>query len=143
MKYFILLILTIGWGTQMTQAQPTESGSELFVVLTSEDAETQMMALVLATQTLNREVPVRILLCGEAGNLAFKDSEFPAFQPAKKSPKQLLVGLIKRGVKTEVCGIFLPKRNNSESDLLEGIGVARPPEVAEYMAQENVRYFTF
>lgn len=102
-----------------------------------------MMAFVLATQTANRGVPVRILLCGDAGNLALKDSESSAFRPANRYPKHLLVGLIERGMKTEVCVIFLPIRNNSESDLLEGAGVARPSEVAEYMEHDNVRYFTF
>ncbi len=134
----ILPLLTLA-----TQGQAQDADSELFVVITSEDAETQMMALVLATQSVNRDVPVRILLCGEGGNLALKDFETTTFQPADRSPKELLVGLIEGGVKTEVCGIYLPNREYSESDLIDGVGVASPPEVAGYMAKENVRYFTF
>ena len=115
----------------------------LFVVVTSDDAETQMMAMVLATQSLNKEVPVRVLLCSDAGKLALKDSESPSFAPADRSPKQLLMGLMDRGVQVEVCGIFLPNRDYTESDLIEGVGTAAPPEVAEFMKQEGVRYFTF
>lgn len=125
----------------MTNAQSdTES---LFVVLTSDDAETQMMAMVLATQSLNKDVPVRVLLCSDAGELALKDTNSPSFAPADRSPKQLLMGLMNNGVQVEVCGIFLPNRDYTEADLIEGVGTAAPPEVAEFMKQEGVRYFTF
>jgi len=122
----------------------TKAGDEtLFVVLTSSNAETQMMAMVLATQSLNKDVPVRVLLCSDAGELALKDYESSAFAPADRSPKQLLQGLIERDVKVEVCGIFLPNRDYTEEDLIEGVSPAAPPEVAEFMKQAGVRYFTF
>lgn len=120
-----------------------DSSSDLFVVLTSGDAEAQMMAMVLAMQSANQDVPVRVLLCSEAGELAIRGAESPEFAPANRSPKQLLNGLIDRGVKVEVCGIFLPNREYTEEDLSDGIGVAAPPEVAEFMRKEGVRYFTF
>lgn len=116
---------------------------ELFVVITTEDAETQMMALVLATQSFNQEVPVRILLCSHAGDLAIAHTESVIFEPAGRSPKQLLQNLLNQDVLVEVCGIYLPNRNVDESDLMEDIGVASPPEVARFMKQDGVRYFTF
>ncbi len=119
------------------------SSEDLFVVLTSGDAETQMMAMVLATQSANQDVSIRVLLCSEAGELAIRETESPEFAPANRSPKQLLNGLIDRGVKVEVCGIFLPNRDYTEENLMEGIGVAAPPEVAKFMKREGVRYFTF
>ena len=142
MRLIITLLLFIV--TPMTVlSNPFNSSDELFVVLTSDDAETQMMAMVLATQSANQDVPVRILLCSDAGELAIEGKESPSFAPADRSPLQLLNGLIERGVKVEVCGIFLPNREYTEEDLTDGIGVAAPPEVAEYMKRENVRYFTF
>ena len=141
MKTLIAIFVTLLGFAGMAEAQ-TDSES-LFVVLTSDDAETQMMAMVLATQSLNKDVPVRVLLCSDAGDLALKDSESPAFAPANRSPKQLLMGLMKNGVQVEVCGIYLPNRDYTEADLMDGVGTAAPPEVAEYMKQEGVRYFTF
>ena len=135
-----LFALLFGFVGLVNAQSDTES---LFVVLTSDDAETQMMAMVLATQSLNKDVPVRVLLCSDAGDLALKDSESPAFAPADRSPKQLMMGLMNNGVKVEVCGIYLPNRDYTEADLIDGIGTAAPPEVAEYMKQEGVRYFTF
>ena len=135
-----LFALLFGFVGLVNAQSDTES---LFVVLTSDDAETQMMAMVLATQSLNKDVPVRVLLCSDAGDLALKDSESPAFAPADRSPKQLMMGLMNNGVKVEVCGIYLPNRDYTEADLIDGIGTATPPEVAGFMKQEGVRYFTF
>ncbi|MBP3191846.1 DsrE family protein [Natronogracilivirga saccharolytica] len=65
------------------------------------------------------------------------------FVQADRSPGDLLNNLTAQGVQVEVCGIYLPNREADEDDLAEGIGMAAPPEVAEYMRQEHVRYFTF
>ncbi|AXI99449.1 putative peroxiredoxin [Cyclonatronum proteinivorum] len=144
MKAIILTLFVLASLTAFTHAADHHETKELFVVLTSANAETQMMALVLATQSFNQDVPVRILLCSEAGDLALKDSESPAFKPADRSPKQLLMNLMNNGVTVEVCGIYLPNREHlSADDLLEGVGTARPPEVAAYMKQPHIRYFSF
>jgi len=141
MKTLIAFFITLLGFAGLAEAQ--SENDPIFVVLTSDDAETQMMAMVLATQSLNKDVPVRVLLCSDAGDLALKDSESQAFAPVNRSPKQLLMGLMNNGVQVDVCGIYLPNRDYTETDLIEGIGTAAPPEVAEYMKQEGVRYFTF
>ncbi|MDZ7757309.1 DsrE family protein [Rhodohalobacter sp.] len=141
MKTLITFLITLLGFAGLAEAQ--SENDPLFVVLTSDDAETQMMAMVLATQSLNKDVPVRVLLCSDAGDLALKDSESPSFAPVDRSPKQLLMGLMNKGVQVDVCGIYLPNRDYTETDLMDGIGTAAPPEVAEFMKQEGVRYFTF
>lgn len=137
--FALFLALMISFPALSTEA----SSDQMFVTVTTGDAETQMMAMVLATQSVNQGVSVRILLCSEGGDLALKDSESPGFLPPNRSPKQLLAGLIERGVRVDVCGIYLPNRTVDENDLLDGVGVAAPPEVAEYMRGEGVRFFTF
>ncbi len=134
----LILSVTLLFGSLSHAEDP-----EHFVVLTSADAETQMMTMVLATQSVNKNVTVSVLLCSSAGLLAIEGEESPAFAPANRSPKQLLSGLIERGVEVNVCGIFLPNRDYTEDDLLEGIGVASPPDIAEHMKKPNVRFFTF
>jgi len=136
-KLLILSVIMV-FGSLSSAEDP-----EHFVVLTSDDAETQMMAMVLATQSLNKDVAISVLLCSNAGYLAIEGEESPLFAPANRSPKQLLTGLIERGVEVNVCGIFLPNRNYTEEDLLEGVGIASPPDVAEYMRKPGVRFFTF
>ncbi len=141
MNLLIIIITTFFVAT--TGLQTDQPADDLFLILSSDNAETQMMAMVLATQSFNQDVTVRILLCGEAGDLALKDSESPNFKPADRSPKDLLTGLLNRGATVEVCGIYLPNRTVEESDLMDGIGVAAPPEVAAYMKLANVRLMTF
>lgn len=134
----LLISAAILLGSQSAVDDP-----EYFVILTSEDTETQMMAMVLATQSVNKNVAVSVLLCSNAGLLAVKGEDSPAFAPANRSPKQLLNGLIERGIEVNVCGIFLPNRDFTEEDLIEGIGIASPPDIAEYMKQPGIRFFTF
>jgi len=141
MKSLIILLSILFGFAGIAKSQTADD--QLFVVLTSGDAETQMMAMVLATQSLNKDVPVRVLLCSDAALLAVNGHESPSFAPPDRSPKQLLNGLISREVQVDVCGIFLPNRDLTEADLTEGVGTAAPPEVAEFMKMEGVRYFTF
>jgi predicted peroxiredoxin len=143
MNKVIILLTALFMSTGLTVLNAQSDHNPLFVVVTSGDAETQMMAMVLATQSANQDVPVRILLCSDAGKLALRGYDSPTFAPANRSPKQHLTGLMERGVLVEVCGIFLPNRDYTEEDLLDGVRAASPPEVAEFMRQDGVRYFTF
>ena len=116
----------------------------MFTVITSADHETRMMALILSMQALNQERSVRVLLCGDGGELALADAdEGPVFEPAGRTPRQMLRGLIDQGVQVDVCAIFLPQRDADEGSLIDGVGSARADEVGAYMAKPEVRYFTF
>ncbi len=120
------------------------SADRLFTVITSESEETQMMALILTMQAIEQERSARILLCDDGGDLAIAgDDHGQVFEPAGMTPRQLLGGLIQRGVQVDVCAIYLPQRDADEDDLIEGVGSARAPEVGEYMADPKVRYFSF
>lgn len=135
-----LLLISIA---MLLGSQTSADDPEHFVVLTSGDAETQMMAMVLATQSVNKGVDISVLLCSSAGLLAVQGEDSPEFAPAGRSPKQLLTGLLERGVEVNVCGIFLPNRDYTEADLIDGVGVASPPDIADYMSQPGIRFFTF
>lgn len=124
-----------------TGVQPSTKG--LFVIVTSENAMTQMMAMVLSTQTLNQGRSVRVLLCGPAGNLALKGSKEQLFKPVNKSPQMLLKELIARGVKVEVCPIFLPNTGKQPSALITGVTVGNPPVIAAALAEDGIKLLTY
>lgn len=126
---------------QAAAVQPTAKG--LFVVVTSDDPMTQMMAMVLSTQTLTQGRSVRVLVCGKAGELVLKGSKEKLFKPLDKSPQMLLKGLIAKGVKVEVCPIYLPNTGKQPSALIDGVTVAQPPAVAAAMAEDGIKLFTF
>lgn len=120
-----------------------QTQTETFFNITSADNQAQGMAMVLATQVAEQKAAVRILLCGPAGKLALKSYEPEALRPRNVTPKQMMAGLMKSGATVEVCALFLPNADKTPADLVDGISVAKPPEVAAYMMKPGVRTFGF
>ena len=114
-----------------------------FVTVTAEDPQARGMAMVLSRQLVARGAEVRMLLCGPGGELGLRDAEGPALQPPGASPEQMLRALIGDGARVEVCAIFLPNTPWSEADLVDGVTVARPVDIAEHMLEPGVRFLTF
>lgn len=115
---------------------------KLFVTLMDVDSQARGMTLVLANQAAAQGAEVRMLLCGDGAQLALSDYNPPKLRPRDVTPKQLLENLIQNGATVEVCAIFLPNTGYSEEDLSDGIGVADPADVADYMMQPDVKLFT-
>ncbi len=119
----------------------------LNVLVTSADAQTQMMAMVLSTMTIKKhKKSVNITLCGPAGDLANKNiKSTPIKRPDGKSPtpKMAMMGLIKAGANVQVCPLYLPNIGKDKSVLLKGITVAKPPMVAKYLLDSDYNNITF
>ena len=115
----------------------------LYVFVTSADVQTQMMAMVLSTRTVEQGKSVRMLLCGPGGELAMKESAQTMVKPLDKSPQMMLKNLIKKGVVVEVCPLFLPNKGGTPGDLIEGVTVAKPSVVAEKLREDGIKLFSF
>lgn len=137
----LALLMMVAMPLQSHAAADETKG--LFVVVTTPDAQTQMMAMVLSTQTINQGKSIRMLLCGPAGELAVKNSEQTMLKPLNKSPQMLLQGLIKSGAAVELCPLFLPNKGADPAVLIDGISIAKPPVVAQKLREEGVKLFTF
>ncbi|WP_118838029.1 DsrE family protein [Salinibacter ruber] len=146
-----LTVLGLGMGG-LSSAHAQDDGSasaestsakDVFVVVSSGEAQTQMMAMVLGNQVAAKGASVRVLLCDSAARLAVQGESFPTFEPAGRTPQNLLQGLMQKGATVEVCAIFLPNTEYESSDLLDGVGVAKPGPIADHMLKPGVRYFTF
>jgi len=120
-----------------------QSPADVFISINSGVTQTQGLALVLANQAVAQKASVRVLLCSEGGQLAVKGKESTALKPSNMTPKDMLQGLVKAGIKVEVCALFLPNSDWKAADLIEGIGVAKPADIAEYVLQANVKTLTF
>ena len=146
-----LTVLGLGmWSLSSAHAQydgnesaESASAQDVFVVVSSGEAQTQMMAMVLGNQVAAKGASVRVLLCDSAARLAVQGESFPTFEPAGRTPQNLLQGLMQKGATVEVCAIFLPNTEYETSDLLDGVGVAKPGPIADHMMKPGVRYFTF
>lgn len=137
------LSLTLALGLTCALSVQAQSPTEVFVGINSGVPQTQGVAMVLAGQALAQKATVRILLCSDGGQLAVKDKESPTLKPSGKSPKEMLQGLMKAGAKVEVCALFLPNTDLKPTDLIEGIAVAKPADVATHVLQPNVKTLSF
>ena len=122
------------------------AGRPMLTVVTSSDAETQLMALVLTKAAMAKGATPQILLCSAAGDLALKTPPPEALaplQPKGASPAGLLRSLKADGVKVEVCAIYLPNRAFGAEALEDGIGVATPPDIASVFTAPGATVLSF
>ena len=118
-----------------------DAPSRLFVTVTGERPQAQAMPLVLANQALDQGAEVRVLLCDAGGQLALKNHQAPSLAPRDITAKDLLARLIDRGAIVEVCALFIPNTEHTPEDLSEGVGMAKPGDVAAWMMSPNTRLF--
>lgn len=124
-----------------------QDASKVVTVVTSPDAQTQLMSMVLTMQAAQQGAEAHILLCGPAGDLALKEapSTATAGQPPQDMSPQGLMQMIreKTGATVEVCAIYLPGKGADASVLLDGIGVAKPGEMAAKLMAPDARVLSF
>ncbi|MFK5998904.1 MAG: hypothetical protein QM492_12465 [Rhodobacterales bacterium] len=136
-------------GLAMLASVPAHAGEQkkLVTIVTSPNAQTQLMAMVLTMQAVKQGAAAHILLCGEAGDMALKDA--PATVTAPQKPKgmspQGLMNIImaKTPTTVEVCAIYLPNKGVDSTALIDGIGAANPAEMAGRLLADNVRIMSF
>lgn len=124
-----------------------EGPGKVVAVVTSPDAQTQLMSMVLTMQAAQQGASAHILLCGPAGDLALKDApeSATAGQPPRDMSPQGLMQMIQAntGATVEVCAIYLPGRGEDAAVLLEGIGVADPAQMAGRLMDPDARVLSF
>ena len=129
-----------------TGAAHAEPAEKLVTIVTSENAQTQLMSMVLTAQAVEQGADARILLCGAGGDIALADAPESATAPQPPrdaSPQGLMKMLMSRGVTVEVCAIYLPGLGADQSVLLEGVGVAAPPAMAGAMLDSSAQVWSF
>ncbi|MGY6547797.1 MAG: hypothetical protein ACXIU7_02145 [Roseinatronobacter sp.] len=123
-----------------------DTTENLVTVVTSDNPQTQLMAMVLTAQAVEQGVQTRILLCGPGGDLALiaAPETATAEQPPRgASPQGMLQMLMGTGVTVEVCAIYLPGLGAGPEVLIDGVGVAQPPAMAGAMLAEDARIWSF
>jgi len=141
----LLIALTIITATTFgfSPANAVNEKPNIFVVVTSADAQTQGMAMVLSIHARKQGAKVQVLLCGPGGDLALKGSPQTALKPKGMTPQKLMAKLMTMDVYPQVCAIYLPNKGKSNADLIAGVSVAKPPAIASAMLAAHTRFFTF
>ncbi|TVP51295.1 MAG: hypothetical protein EA345_02955 [Halomonas sp.] len=123
---------------------------QALVILTSDSIQTQGMVMILSNAMQQQGTDLHILLCDTAGDLAtqgFQSAEAIATPPSNPAgrvkPEGLLHMLMENGANVDVCAIYLPNSEHDEDDLLEGVGVASPGDIAEMMRDSTIPVYSF
>ena len=76
----------------------------LLVIVTSDDAQVQLMSMVLTMQSAQQGAATRVLLCGPAGDMALRDapSSVTTGQPPKNMSAQGLMKTVMQKTQTQV-----------------------------------------
>lgn len=146
MNAFKTLAASAVIGLATTSSLAAEETRPLITVVASENAQTQLMAMVLSTQAVQQGHSLHMLLCGAAGDIALRDAPEAATAPQPPrgaSPQAMLSGLIDAGATVEVCAIYLPGQGIEADALVDGVGVAQPPAMAQAMLADNVMVWSF
>ena len=143
MHKFIITLFLVCFLAVPAFGNDLDNSKNLFIIVTTDDPVTQLMSMMLATHTMKKGANVDVLLCGEAGSLAVKNSPEILLKPNNKSPQTLLKNLIKNGVSVELCPPYLPNKEKTISDLIDGISVAKPPLVADKLLHEDTKILSY
>lgn len=140
MRRLILIALLVASLPAWAQGKPP-----LLVLVTSPAPMTQAMAMamILSREALQRQTPVRMVLCGPGGELALSTYAGPAFQPGGLTAQQMLRGVIQAGARVEVCPIFLANTPGAAAALIEGVAPTTPADVGAFMDRPDVRFLNF
>lgn len=136
-------------GLAMLASVPAQAdeNKQLVTIVTSANAQTQLMAMVLTMQAVKQGAAAHILLCGEAGDMALKDAPATVIAPQKPkgmSPQGLMnIIMAKTPTTVEVCAIYLPNKGVDSTALIDGIGTANPAEMAGRLLADDVRIMSF
>jgi predicted peroxiredoxin len=123
-----------------------EDAPDLVAVVTAENPQTQLMAMVLTAQALEQGKRVHMLLCGPGGDIALQDAPETATAgqpPRDASPQGLMQQIMEGGATVEVCAIYLPGKGLEPDALLDGVAVAQPPAMAARMLEDGVTVWSF
>ena len=138
MKKSLLIAAVLSGFTFAAQA------TELFVNISTDETMAQGAGLVLAGQALAQKVPVRILLCDDAADMALQgDPQDAPLKPKNVTPQQMLQGVIKGGAKVEVCALYLPNKGRPAKDLIEGVTPANHADVMSHVLKAGVKTLSF
>ncbi len=142
-----LLALTAGAAMLVgNTAFADDSIPDPVTVLTAPEPQTQLMAMVLTMQSIQKGADAHVLLCGPAGDMALKEAPASATEPQKPkgmSPQGLMGKTMQTGAKVEVCAIYLPNKGVGPEALMDGITPAKPPEMAAKLLADDTRIMSF
>ncbi|MCZ8147301.1 MAG: DsrE family protein [Roseomonas sp.] len=140
-----LALLASAAAASITPAAAQEP-QRVLALVTSTEPQVQGMAFVLLNAMRAQGATVEMMLCGPAADLARREPPGPAatpLRPMNATPAQMLAGMVRAGVRTEVCALYLPNAGVGPEALIEGVRPAQPPEMARRLIDRATTVLPF
>jgi predicted peroxiredoxin len=143
----ILIVAMAFFGAVHGASAQSDDVSNVVAVVTHPNPQVQMLSMVLSVQAAERGLNVHVLLCGPAGDLALKDAPDAVTQtrPPLNISTQAFMTILSQyeNATVEVCALYLPGNGKTEADMLDGIGVASPAQMAALLVSQDARVLSF
>ncbi|MCK8515097.1 hypothetical protein M0534_01955 [Methylonatrum kenyense] len=143
----ILFLLLIALPLLASQPVFADDGTETVLInVNSDQGQVQGMAMELATKLVQADKEVRIVLCGDAAELALEENIPSSLRPRDVSPKEMMLEAVSLGATVQVCHLFLPNTRfgqYDEDDLVEDASVISAEELAELVTKSEIRRFSY
>jgi hypothetical protein len=144
LRNFGLAILAISAIVALPTA--AQAPQRVLALVTTAEPQVQGMAFVLLNAMRAQGATVELMLCGPAADLARREPVGPAaapMRPMNATPKQMLEGIVRADVRTEVCALYLPNAGIGPEALIEGVKPAQPPEMARRLIDRATTVLSF
>ncbi|WP_313136545.1 hypothetical protein [Paracoccus jeotgali] len=134
-------------GAQQANPVQVDNPNRLLTILTADDPQTQLMAMVLTLNAISAGAEARMLLCGPAGDIALKDAPESATkgQPPKDASPQGMMKMMmeQNGLQVQTCAIYLPGKGADASILLDGVTPAQPDAMGAEIVTPGTTVLSF
>lgn len=140
------LLLLAGAGLAAAPPVAAQEATRVLAIVTATEPQVQGMAFVLLNAMRAQGATVEVMLCGPAADLARREPPGPAatpLRPMNATPAQMLAGIVRAGVRTEVCALYLPNAGIGPDALIEGVRPAQPPEIARRLTDRATTVLPF
>ncbi|AHK79109.1 hypothetical protein M911_08015 [Ectothiorhodospira haloalkaliphila] len=142
MKHLKTGIISLALLLAMIPLAAAADSNRVVVTVTTDQPQTQAMAMILSGQLVERGAELHVLLCDKGGELATRSYEGPTMKGADATPQQIMQNVMRGAASVQVCALFLPNSDYTKDDLIDGVGVATPPQMGELMF-DDARFMTF
>ena len=124
-------------------AYASEGYKNLFVTITTDNIKQSGMAAAVANAFQGAGVNTTVLVGANAANLVLKKGKQEAFGPTGKSIKDMFVALNKKGGKVMLCGMCAKYNEITPSDVVSGVKIVTPNDVAGALLAPSTQTLSF
>lgn len=119
----------------------TDVPKSIVITITEGSIVKAGFALAVANAMQDAGVQSTVFIAADAVNFALNKGAQSKF--AGSTPKELMGGLIRKGGHVKICEGFVKLGNIKQSDIIEGIEIASPSDLAGALYAPNAQSMTF